>query len=158
MDKTTSESLKSFLASAKRGTYASLGDSASVTPLLPGSLQLEYVDEPWLYRDIYVGMSRFIGQEIVYFSGKAVWSMSYAGGLTAALKTTDVGSIYDFLRKALRQIDPRRPFRGPAILEEDDLVYACRSVGTVMAFHGTESIRRRGSLVYELRFSGGSVE
>jgi hypothetical protein len=37
-----------------------------VTPLVPGSKQLEYRDGEYLYRDIYVGMAYFVGQEVVF--------------------------------------------------------------------------------------------
>lgn len=57
--------LERFLFLAKSATDAAQGDAASVAPLLADSKQLEYRDGPLLYRDIYVGMVRFVGQEIV---------------------------------------------------------------------------------------------
>jgi hypothetical protein len=57
--------LLAFLLRAKRRTYALLGDAASVTPLLPGSRQLEYREDPLLYRDVYFGLRSFVGQETV---------------------------------------------------------------------------------------------
>lgn len=33
---------------------------------MPGAKQLEFRAEDLLYRDSYVGMGRFVGQEIVY--------------------------------------------------------------------------------------------
>lgn len=68
-----------FLIQAKKATYASQGDNASVTPLLKGSRQLEFLEGDFLYRDIYFGMSYFIGQETVYYKGNPIWSMSYSG-------------------------------------------------------------------------------
>ena len=56
-----------FLLQAKRQTYASRGDSATVTPLVPGTKQLEYYAGLFFYRDIYVGMAYFVGQEIVSY-------------------------------------------------------------------------------------------
>lgn len=38
------EALTQFLVQAKRQTYAGQGDDASVSPLLPGTRQLEYCD------------------------------------------------------------------------------------------------------------------
>src|SRR5260370_42215763 len=70
-----------FLLEAKRTTYAGQGDEATVTPLVPGSKQLEYRDGDYLYRDIYFGMANFVGQEVVFHREQAVWSMSYAGGV-----------------------------------------------------------------------------
>jgi hypothetical protein len=48
-----------FLIKAKKATYASQGDNASVTPLLEGSRQLEFQEGNFLYRDVYFGMSYF---------------------------------------------------------------------------------------------------
>src|SRR2546425_1028562 len=45
-----------FLVNAKRQTYAAQGDDATVTPLLPGSRQLEYREGVLLYRDINFGI------------------------------------------------------------------------------------------------------
>lgn len=149
------ERLKSFLVAAKCNTYASLGDNATVTPLLPGAKQLEYREGLWFYRDIYVGLYRFVGQEIVYLSGYAVWSMSYAGGLSGDVPAPLADSVYGFLRQALRQVHRELPVRGPARLEEGELAYTCQSVGTVQAFYGVESIVQNDQSLYELHFSGG---
>jgi hypothetical protein len=61
------EALVHFLLQAKRHTYASQGDEATVAPLVPGTKQLEYRDGLFFYRDIYVGMAYFVGQEIVSY-------------------------------------------------------------------------------------------
>ena len=70
-----------FLVNAKRQTYAAQGDDATVTPLLPGSRQLEYREGVLLYRDIYFGGASFVGQETVYDGPTPVWAMGYAGGV-----------------------------------------------------------------------------
>ncbi|MDP2366755.1 DUF5680 domain-containing protein [Rhodoferax sp.] len=147
-----------FLLAAKSATYAAQGDGASVEPLLADSKQLEYREGPLLYRDIYVGMFRFVGQELVYRSRQAVWSMSYAGGLTAGANRDLTESIYAHLRKALLGTPASLPLRGPAVLEDGSLRYTCSTSGSLGWFHGVESILHKGSLVYELRFSGGSLQ
>jgi len=76
--------LAAFLHAAKFATYATQGDQASVTPLLPGSKQLEFRNGDFFYRDIYAGLFYFVGQEIAYFRDTPVWSMSYAGGMLPA--------------------------------------------------------------------------
>jgi hypothetical protein len=49
-------------------------------------------------------MAYFVGQEIVSYQGRPVWSMSYAGGVLLPVKgRAEVGAIYTFLRLALRQ-------------------------------------------------------
>ena len=99
-----SQDLARFLFAAKQATYAAQGDSASVTPLLSDSKQLEYREGKFFYRDIYVGMFRFVGQEVVYFSNRAVWSMSYSGGLCPGVQLASAGPAYLFLRQALREL------------------------------------------------------
>jgi hypothetical protein len=148
-----------FLLEAKRATYASQSDvTTAVEPLLPGAHQLEYAAGPYLYRDIYVGMARFAGQEMIYFEDRPIWSMSYAGGVVPALAHPDeVARIYIFLRAVLRQATPERPFRGPALYREGDFEYRDESTGALEAFHGHETIRHASQTVYTLRYGGGAL-
>ena len=97
------ESILDFLVEAKQQTYASQGDDASITPpQLAGSRQLEYRRGSFLYRDIYFGVSYFVGQEIVYKDNRPYWSMSYAGGVEPAITNAlEIRPIYAFLREAL---------------------------------------------------------
>lgn len=147
-----------FLLRAKANTYAAQGDQASVVPLLPGTRQLEYRDDAYLYRDIYAGMFQFAGQEIVYQADQPIWSMSYGGGLTPDQNRADADRIYAHLRKALLQADAAFPVRGPRELIEGDLEYLCTYVGTLARFHGSEEIRCAGTSLYALEFSGGVLE
>lgn len=110
----TDVQLAEFLVAAKRATYAAQGDDASVPPLLPGARQLEYRLGEVLYRDIYFGGSFFVGQETVYEGERAVWAMSYAGGMTDV--SADQNAVYAFLRYALRQVDAAHPYRGPGLI------------------------------------------
>ena len=52
------EGFLEFLLDAKRKTYA--GDSGKKGPVLGGSVQLEFSDSNFLYRDIYFGSAYFI--------------------------------------------------------------------------------------------------
>lgn len=146
-----------FLMAAKQATYAGQSDTASVRPLLPGSKQLEFADGNFFYRDVYVGMRRFAGQEIVYLSGKPVWSMSYSGGLPLHAPQAAAKATYAFLRAALRALPTAFPVRGPALFEAENHRYACQHSGSLEAFLGHEAIFEAGarSPIYELDFSGG---
>ena len=150
--------LERFLLSAKSATYASQGDAASVAPLREDSKQLEYRDGPLLYRDIHVGMFRFVGQEVVYRSLNAVWSMSYAGGIATVTNRELTAPIYAHLRKALLGAPASLPLRGPNVFDEGSMQYTCSTEGSIGWFHGVESIFHAGILVYELRFSGGCLD
>ncbi len=101
-----SAALAAFLLRAKRATYAAQGDDAMVTPLIPGSKQLEYREGERLYRDVYVGLTTFAGLETVDDTGAPRWAMTYAGGLVAP---ADFPAVYAFLREALQRALRRRP-------------------------------------------------
>jgi hypothetical protein len=146
----------SFLLEAKRATYAAQGDEATVAPLLPGSKQLEYRAGDYVYRDIYFGMAYFVGQEVVAYRDRTLWSMSYAGGVIAtAPATTDARALYDFLRRALREGSAREPYRGPARFVDDRFVYTNAATGELGSFWGLEQITWSGEVAYELRYAGG---
>jgi hypothetical protein len=147
------DSFVEFLLRAKKRTYASQGDDASVPPLLEGARQLEYAEGEFLYRDIYFGMKFFVGQETVYVQGKPVWSMSYAGGVAEGEE--DAREVYAFLRKAMRQVTPERPYRGPESYREGVFQYSDRHTGGLDHFSGVETIERNGRQVYKLHYSGG---
>jgi Domain of unknown function (DUF5680) len=146
-----------FLIDAKRATYAAQGDDASVTPLIDGSRQLEYRSEDFLYRDIYFGMSYFIGQETVYHKNEPVWSMSYSGGVDRKYGIDNVRAIYSFLRQAMREVTHDNPFRGPKEFSEGEFVYHDRNDGDISEFHGSEEIKHGNEKVYSLRYSGGYI-
>jgi hypothetical protein len=157
MDQASKTRLAAFLVAAKRRTYAGLDDDATVAaPILPGSKQLEYREPDLSYRDIYFGMSFFVGQETVTANERVIWSMSYSGGVSPDI--TDRGryrAIYAFLRQALLGVGEARPFRGPAQFEQGDFRYTNSSEGDISEFHGTEHIDHGATRVYELRYSGG---
>lgn len=147
-----------FLLAAKRATYASAAGRPATPALLPDARQFEFADGEFLYRDSYVGVARFAGQEIVYRGDQAVWSMGYAGGLAPGVAPAAAGRIYDALRAALAVPPPERPLRGPAEFQADDLHYRCAVVGDWREFHGAEAIHDDGGAgLYELRFCGGVV-
>ena len=147
-----------FLLQAKRSTYAGQGDEATVTPLVPGFKQLEYRDGDYFYRDIYVGMAYFVGQEVVSYRGQAVWSMSYAGGVMPPTgERCDPRAIYAFLRLALRYGTEAAPYRGPVSFSDASWIYRNSTSGSVEAFWGIEEIVRDGATVYECRYAGGAL-
>jgi len=152
-----SEGLAGFLLRAKRATYAAQGDDATVTPLLPGSRQLEYREGDLFYRDIYVGLAAFAGLETVYRASVVHWSMAYAGGVLAGASETQTRQVYTFLREALERGTTDAPFRGPARHETFGYEYVNEWRGAVEEFSGAELIRRDGAVVYQLTYAGGRV-
>jgi hypothetical protein len=159
MDQTAIARLAAFLVDAKRRAYAGVDDDATVaTPIIPGSKQLEYSDNELSYRDIYFGMAFFVGQEVVTDKQRAIWSMSYAGGVSPEITDRDKTlGVYAFLRKALLRIGEDRPFRGPSHFEQGGYRYVNTSEGELSEFHGTEQIYLDAMPVYGLCYSGGII-
>ena len=146
-----------LLLRAKRATYAAQGDDATVTPLLPGSRQLEYREGRLFYRDVYFGVAAFAGLETVHEANVPRWSMAYAGGVLAAAAQTQMRQVYAFLRSALTRGTLEAPFRGPAQHESFGYEYVNEWLGSVDDFSGAELIRRDGAIVYRLTYAGGRV-
>ncbi|HQE94071.1 MAG TPA: DUF5680 domain-containing protein [Anaerolineae bacterium] len=150
-----------FLLAAKQHTYAAQGGAdAAVTPLLPGSRQLEYRAGRLAYRDVYFGSDYFAGQETVYYDTSPVWSMVYAGGrlknmLCSIRLAVEMPQVYAFLQAALRHAPAEHPYRGPALWEEGDLVYSNAIHGDLERFWGIEIISYQDVAVYQLHYSGG---
>lgn len=152
------DELVKFLLKAKMSTYASQGDNATVkSPLLPGTHQLEYSDGPFLYRDIYTGSAMFAGQEMVYYGGKPVWTMSYAGNIPADVSKDDVDALVKLLHKALMRVSAEIPYRGPRHLQDGAHTYSNFPEGRLDSFFGREAIARSDAVLYELRYGGGLV-
>lgn len=152
------EHLINFLVEAKKSTYASESNDASVQPLLNGSKQLEYRCGDYFYRDIYFGYAFFIGQEIVEIKNCPVWSMVYSGGVIIPNANRDTcGPIYDFLQLALRLVDTKSIYRGPTHFESGNYIYSNEHEGTLDCFCGKEIIFMDGKKVYELKYDGGRL-
>ena len=147
------EGFLEFLLNAKRNTYA--GGTGKRSPVLDGSVQLEFSDSSFLYRDVYFGSAYFIGQEIVYYKGTPFWSLSYSGGLAGY--SADSGSIYTFLKEALLHPDPQFPVRGPRSHLSRGMAYENHASGDIGRFHGTEQIMVDDRVAYDLHYGGGLV-
>ncbi len=153
MSRQLPEGFMEFLLNAKRNTYA--GGYGKRAPVLEGSVQLEFSDSSFLYRDIYFGSAYFIGQEVVYYRGAPFWSLSYSGGLTGY--PTDSGSIYTFLKEVLLRPDPQLPVRGPHRYQSRGMAYENLVKGDIERFHGTEQIMVDDRVVYDLHYGGGML-
>ncbi|MCO7125252.1 DUF5680 domain-containing protein [Sporolactobacillus shoreicorticis] len=147
-----------FLLNAKKTTYASQGDEASVIPKLEGSQQLEFQNGDFFYRDIYFGLSYFVGQETVYYQKTPLWSMVYSGGVDNTCDQQATKVIYTFLGKALRQVNLENPYRGPQTFVNGDFIYSDSNEGTLEKFKGMEIISLKDREVYRLNYSGGFIK
>ena len=150
------DELARFLVKAKRATYARQGDVDSVkTVLLPGTHQLEFSEGLFSYRDIYAGSAMFAGQEIVYYAGKPVWSMSYAGNIPEEVSGQDMDGLVKLLHKALMNVPENLPYRGPLQIDDGAFRYGNHAGGSFTSFFGDENIQREGRVLYTLHYEGG---
>ena len=92
--------------------------------------------------------------------------MSYNGGLIQKYygKYGTTISIFNFLKEALKEVKPSRPFRGTELFKSkiyDMLVYFDESKGNIKSFKGVEKILldngKESHKIYELHYCGGII-
>ncbi|MGD0576956.1 MAG: DUF5680 domain-containing protein [Candidatus Staskawiczbacteria bacterium] len=143
-------SLKEFLCEARRNTYAG-GGTASDSPRLSGSVQLEFQKGDYAYRDIYFsGSKKFMGQEIVYENSKPVWGMNYAGNTIGKLETI-------FLKESLFKLAEKCRIGQNCEYEKREYKYQDQGQGSIEEFSGRELIFLEGKNVYKLNYQGGLI-
>lgn len=142
-----------FLCEAKLKTYASLDRQSSEREATkPGSRDLIYQKDDFMYQDTYVGGSNFSGIEGIWEEGVPIWSMNYIGrALDAKFSST-------FLKEALQKVPQQMPFRGPEFYQRGNYTYICSVLGDFNWFQGSELIFYEQQKVYELLFQGGQVQ
>lgn len=146
------EAVRGFLMKAKGHSYAS-GQAAQV--LADGCHEFTFQDGEFLYRDRYFGENPFVGEEMVWQNGQVIWAMNFYGGVTS--EAAPAGEVYTFLQKAMRELRPERPFRGPEAFADGVYEYRDESQGALDAFVGAERIFHQGQEVYRLHYHGGRV-
>lgn len=149
--------LINFVVKAKRNTYASENTIKNKMP--DGSILLVYAENDLVYIDRYKmsdNNTRFTGEEQIIREGNVIWRMKYEGSILedATMKKIDTKEIYRFLRKALRNVSPEKPYRGTNI-NEGKFTYINNVDGTFNCFEGHEVIKYDNVRVYTLVYSGG---
>ena len=146
------DNLEKFLLKARTKTYAAARGKSE--PLLPNSVQYEYSDGDFSYRDVYyIGNGIFPGLETVFYKEKPVWSMSYFGDFS---KMTEEQAD-NMLRKAL--IDLWETTRIYKQVDKDygDFTYSCAGSGSIDELNGTEEIYVGEEKVYFFYYAGGFI-
>ena len=149
--KITLEQLSDFLSKANKHTYAADGIKTESTRL--ASEDFDFKEGDLTYHDTYFGSDKFIGEEIVWKNEKMIWGMNYYGKVLSAVVSGE--EIYEFLKKALSQVEDAMPFRGPKAFDEENFHYRNSNSGSVEEFHGIEMILYQESRIYELQYHGG---
>jgi len=155
MDRKIAQALLSFIVQAKSATY--VGNGARSPSCRPGSQDLEFKDGDWYYLDSYYGGQDFIGEEVVYYKGRAVWAMNYYGRIlrTDLITPEQAGHM---IKASLSRMYAEGRFLGGYQYREGEFAYVDSSQGTVAHFTGRETISREGALAYELVYHGGNIK
>jgi len=144
--------LEKFLLKARTKAYVAGTDKSD--PLLPGSVQYEYSEGQFSYRDVYyIGNGIFPGLETVFYDGKPVWSMSYFGNFS---KMTE-DQVDGMLRKALAELWETTRIYKLAEKEYDDFRYICEGSGSIDELEGSEEIYIGNESVYHFYYAGGFI-
>ena len=147
------EELLKFIAKAHRNTYAAPKEirqkSRLETPFLPGHKCYHFKDGEWEYFDGYAGAEWAPGREVVLLKGNPVWAMSYQGKHNEDY----TGNFYQneafqFLKRALMNMDDLMPFRGPKEFIDGNFRYTFELKGDYRYFTGRESVTHNGVEVF----------
>ena len=155
MEQKIRERLAKFLQESKKNTFASRISIPRFNP--DGSKEYIYKNGEWLYRDKYFGSLVDTGQEVVFYKGKLIWSMSYRGGMIEPHKNLSK-KCFSFLKKCLRNIPIEFPVRGVKEYKEDPFYYTNSWQGTLEDFVGEEKIFLKGEQIYFRNYLGGTGE
>jgi hypothetical protein len=148
------EELAKFLVKAKRNAWA--GNGKEIKPQRPGFKELEFREGDWYYRDSYAGFFWAPGQEVVWYQNTPVWAMAYNGGMIGNNLDLAVQT-FAFLKEALKRVNVKMPFRGPAAYSQEDYEYYANVVGDIRNFKGHEDVFHRGCLEFEQDYIGGLI-
>lgn len=143
------ENCINFLLKAKKKTYAAKG--AETEPSRPGSHDLRYEEDDFLYIDTYLGSDRFAGEEALWNRGTPIWAMNYVGRVFSDSFSGD------FLKEVLLNVPHGEPFRGPQLYIKGDYTYHNSITGSFNWFEGKEEIFCRAEKVYECLYHGGKI-
>ena len=148
----TNETIEAFLLSARTKTYA--GASAKAEPLMPGSVQYDFAEGDFSYRDTYyIGNGIFPGLETVFYKGKPVWSMSYYGDFS---KMTEEQAD-TMLRRALTDLWQTTRMYSHVEKDYTDFRYLCEGNGSLEKLDGTEEIWVGNNEVFHFYYAGGLI-
>lgn len=153
------DDLYNFLIEAKKQTYAN-ENVKKILSTRVGSYDYEYSSKNMVYHDTYFGGTNFMGEEVVYLSGKDVpiWGMNYYG--VTLDKSLSEEAVDKALRPALMQVgkDNILPVRGPRKFVNGEYKYIFELEGDLDYFLGEEIIYKNDKKVYVLKCHGGLIK
>jgi hypothetical protein len=149
------QELNSFIVRAKAATYVGGGDH--VPSCRPDSHDLKFSENDWSYLDSYFGGRDFIGEEVVYFTGRPVWAMNYYGRILRddLISPVQAGEV---IKASLSRMYLEGRFLGGFAHTEGEFTYLDTSEGDCSNFAGKEIISCNGITAYELVYHGGLIK
>ncbi len=126
-------------------------------PSRPGSHDLSFHEGDWTYRDSYFGGTDFIGQEVVWFKGEPVWSMTYYGYILRPDLIDGVRAGQTIMAALSTEQSQGRlidnfEWSGP------HGHFSISSEGTIEHFKGRETITVDSVVAYALDYMGGMTK
>ncbi len=146
--------LSRFLIQAKLQSCADQTVSG-VTIFEDTRKEMEYTFDRFRYLDRWLGFNPFLGEELVWETGRLVWGMNYYG--KALEELVPASQVFSFLKQALGMVRPDRPYRGLEYFRAGPFTYVDKSHGVLDAFTGEEVIYYRDQQVYHLVYHGGRI-
>jgi hypothetical protein len=147
--------MEAFVVAAKSATYVGSGSPAESSR--PGSHDLMFEGDDWLYRDSYFGGTNFLGQETVWLRGEPVWAENYYGYILRP-DMIDAAQAGATIKAALSTMYQERRFLGEFDWAGPHGHYQDHSSGDVSHFHGREVIIVSGVEAYALDYCGGLIK
>lgn len=145
--------LADFIVEANRKTWAA--DKGEVEPFLPGHKSHEYQKGDWRLVDDYSGYFQAPGMTIVSYKDLPAWHMYYGGEGMSLSHYDKVQEAFSFLRKALMQVTPQLPLRGPESFDEDNWHYAFKINGTIENCTWEEEVRKGTNKMFKQTGAAG---
>ena len=146
--------LQEFLLKANQAGYVT-GNEKSWTKEKDGSTTIAYASGDFKVNDNFFGGEPYGGRLIVFFKNKPFWIMVYYGWIKKGISPD---TIYPFLRKALAQMPPTAPYRGPKNLKDQNFEYKNTSQGEINQYFGEEIILQNSKEGYRAYYRGGLVD
>lgn len=146
--------LKAFIVRAKAASY--VGNGMFRAPCRPDARDVGFEEGEWSYLDSYFGGTDFLGQEVVWRAGTAVWAMNYHGRILDP-GLIDAERAGRTIKAALSALYREGRFLGGFEHETPNGLYVDRTEGDVDAFTGVERILVGGVEAYRLLYHGGRI-
>lgn len=147
-------SLREFLIKSNTAGYAS-GDEKKWIKEKDGSTTISFKKGNWKSHDNFFGGEPYGGRIVVTKNKKPHWIMVYYGCVEKGIKPD---LVYEVLRKALKNIPEKYPFRGPKKFVMKELVYNNKWKGDIKKFSGEEKIFKGKKSIYKAFYIGGLVD